>query len=93
MKTIRKEIISILSEHECSLRQISQILRIKEKDVLHHLEHIKKTVSARKNKLIILPATCLECDYIFKDRKKLHKPGRCPRCKKERITEPRYYIK
>jgi hypothetical protein len=35
----------------------------------------------------------LSCDYVFTDRRRLSKPGRCPRCKNEHLADPLYLVK
>lgn len=92
METIRRRMIRFLSERECSVRELSQYLGIREKDVFEHLQHIGCTVAARKWKLKVVPAKCLECSFTFEDRKRFTRPGRCPRCKGEHVADPRYII-
>jgi len=92
-KTIRQQIIDLLEEKKMSVREISQTIRISEKEVYEHLLHIKHSVKLKKKKLRINPFYCLLCDYIFKDRKRLTKPGRCPRCKRSHISPATYWIK
>lgn len=91
-ETIRRKIILLLTEGELTSLELSQRLRISEKEVLIHLPHIKSTVEARKGRFVVAPASCLECGFSFEDRRRLSKPGRCPRCKGEHMTDPRYHI-
>lgn len=93
MATIRKQIIELLKQEECDARMISQQLSIREKEVYDHIPHIIRSVSARGKALTVIAAQCNTCGYQFKDRKKTTKPGRCPKCKKERIDPPRFTIK
>jgi hypothetical protein len=92
MPTIRQQIIDLLEERECSALNVSQILRIREKDVYEHLTHIRKSVAAQHGKLIVVPARCLECGFVFGDRRRVTKPGRCPRCKGEHVQDPTYRV-
>ena len=92
METIRRQIVALLTEDEQSALDISQKLRMREKDVFEHLTHIKKTLSAQKKRLVINPARCLECNYSFESRNRFTKPGRCPRCKGEHIQDPKYRV-
>ncbi|MDM8522645.1 transcriptional regulator [Desulfococcaceae bacterium HSG8] len=92
MPTIRQEMINLLSDGECSAQDISQILSIREKDVYPHLSHIAKSLASQKRKLCTVPPACLSCGFEFKTRKRFTRPGRCPRCKSERIREPRYRV-
>ena len=92
MSTIRQQIIRLLEEAARSPREISQALRIPEKEVAEHLSHIARSVSAQKRKLVTTPARCLECGWVFKNRKRFNRPGRCPHCKSEQIRNPEYQI-
>jgi len=90
MPTIRKEIADLLGKEPLDLREISQILRIREKEVLDHLQHIARSVHPRK--LAMEPAACLQCGFVFKKRERFSTPSRCPLCKSESISPPRYRI-
>ena len=92
MTTIRKQIISLLAHEECDARTLSRQLGIREKEVYAHIPHIIRTVSAMGKTLTVVSAECNTCGYIFRDRKKISKPGRCPKCKNERIDPPRFKI-
>ena len=88
-ETVRQSIITLLEGQTLSAKEISANVRVSEKDVYEHLEHIqkKKTVS-----LAVSPAECRKCGYIFTNRERLRKPGRCPECKGESIQEPLFSI-
>jgi len=92
VKTIRQQIIELLVEQEMSAREISQTVRIREKEVYEHLFHVARSVNTQKKKLVITPSECLGCGYIFKNRKRYTPPGRCPHCKGEHIQNPTYRI-
>ena len=92
MQTIRQQIMSLLKNHEMNAREISKALGIREKTVYEHLEHIRYSIKPQKKKLIIHPFHCLVCDYIFKDRKRLSRPGRCPQCKQGHIEAATFKI-
>lgn len=88
-ETVRHSIITLLEDQTFSAKEISSDVRVSEKDVYEHLEHIqkKKTVS-----LAVSPAECKKCGYQFINRERLRKPGRCPECKRESIQEPLFSI-
>jgi predicted Zn-ribbon and HTH transcriptional regulator len=65
MSTIRPEIIALLSEGEYGAKNISKIVRISEKEVYEHLEHIGRVVKSKKRNVRIIPARCLECGFVF----------------------------
>ncbi len=90
--TIRKEIAQLLSDDDLSARDLSQAIGIREKDVYHHLVHVAHSVAAQGKKLITLPFKCLTCGYVFEERKRYTRPGRCPRCKKAHLEVPLYRV-
>ena len=93
METIRQRMIALLRSEEMSARQLSQAMGIREREVYGHLAHIARSVTAKGEKLIIQPSECLVCGYVFQDRRRFTRPGRCPRCKKSHIQEPRYIVR
>ncbi len=92
MHTIRQQMIILLKEEELSARELSKALGIREKEVYEHLLHIKRSIKIQKKKLIVSPFRCLNCDYIFENRKRLTRPGRCPKCKQGHIDPALYRI-
>ena len=92
METIRQQMIALLIDREMDARELSQTMGIREKEVYEHLPHIARSVAAQKKKLIIRPVRCLACGYVFKERRRFTRPGRCPRCKKSHLDEPKYRI-
>jgi predicted Zn-ribbon and HTH transcriptional regulator len=92
MQTIRQAIINLLSQYEMDARELSQELGIREKEVYDHLVHVGRSVKAEKKRLIIHPSRCLQCGFVFEDRKRFTRPGRCPKCRQSRLLSPRYRI-
>lgn len=88
--TVRREIIDLLREGPLSAREISGRVRIPEKEVVDHLEHIRTATHADGVKLRLTPASCKACGFEFHKRERLTRPGRCPVCRSEQIREPRY---
>jgi transcriptional regulator len=93
METVRQQIIGLLSEEEMSAIDLSQELGIREKEVYEHLPHIARSVAARGKELVICPSLCLKCGYVFKNRKRFTRPGRCPQCKETHLQRPTYEIR
>jgi predicted Zn-ribbon and HTH transcriptional regulator len=92
MHTIRQQIIALLIEEDMSAIELSQELRIPEKEVYTHLPHIARSLAIQGKKLLIQPSRCLNCGYIFRERKRFTRPGHCPRCKATYIQRPAYRI-
>ncbi len=92
MPTIRQKIISLLIDGELSAREISAQVGISEKEVTEHFVHIARSVASQNKRVVISPADCQTCGYVFEDRKRFTRPGRCPRCKKSHVRSPRFRI-
>jgi predicted Zn-ribbon and HTH transcriptional regulator len=87
-ETIRQEIISLLENRAFSAREISACIGVSEKEVYEHLEHIQRTINKKEHNLIVTPSACKKCGFVFKKRERLKKPGKCPVCRHEMITDP-----
>ena len=90
--TKRQEIIKLLSQADFNAREISKAIGVREKEVYDHLLHIEKSAKSKKYNFNVFPSQCSSCGYLFKKRKRLTKPSRCPECKKQRIEPSRFQI-
>jgi transcriptional regulator len=91
-KTIRQQIISLLDGNTLTAKDISADIRISEKEVFEHLEHIRKTVNKAEHRFSMQASVCRKCGFTFRKRDKLRKPGKCPVCRSEIIQEPLFSI-
>jgi predicted Zn-ribbon and HTH transcriptional regulator len=92
-ETVRQAIKTLLERQTLSAREISAIVRIPEKHVLDHLEHIRDTSDKDGKHILLTPAVCRKCGFSFKKRERLAKPGKCPLCRNEHIADPLYTIR
>ncbi len=92
-ETTRQKIISSLEGRVLTARDLSGDVRVSEKEVYEHLQHIQRTISKSEHHLIITPALCKKCGFVFRKRSRLKKPGKCPVCRGEFIKEPFFTIK
>lgn len=98
--TTRERIYELLrkSEKPLTVDDIISLLNLSDmnpKDVYDHLQHIAKSVKARskgKEYLAMDPPVCRKCGFVFKELSKPKKPSKCPRCKSEWISPPRFLI-
>ena len=90
--TIRQNIISLLSGQELDARDLSQELGLKEKEIYEHLVHVEQSVAASRGRFVITPSQCLLCGYVFEDRRRLTRPGRCPQCRRPKLQNPSFRI-
>lgn len=92
-QTPRQRLIELLTGGRLSSRQLAERLGIPEREVEAHLEHVVRSLSRDRSRQFLLePAACGGCGFVFRDRRKLTRPSRCPRCRGEGITAPRYGI-
>ena len=91
--TVRQDLALALRAGPATARDLSKAVGISEKDVADHLVHLAKTLRAHGEKLVITPAECLECGFVFSKREKLERPSRCPQCGKTRLTLPEFAIR
>jgi len=84
--------VVLLESKEMSAQEISTTVGIGEKEVYTHLSHIARSLKPQRKELVIKPAECLKCGYVFKKRKRLTPPSRCPICKSEYTRNPMYRI-
>jgi len=90
--TPRARLAAALREGPASAHELSRRLRISEKDVVHHLEHLARSARGRGERLVIEPAACLACGFVFRRRERTGKPGSCPSCRGTRIAAPRFAL-
>ncbi len=88
--TLRETLKRLLRAAPLSVRELSAQLGLPEKAVLSHLHHLQRSLKGER--LVVEPAVCRQCGFVFRKRERLSKPGRCPRCKGENIEPPRLRI-
>jgi predicted Zn-ribbon and HTH transcriptional regulator len=70
-QTVRQMIIDILLEGPATAKELSARVRIPEKDVLPHLAHIRKSLHHGQQRLVMDPACCRACGFVFQKRERL----------------------
>jgi predicted Zn-ribbon and HTH transcriptional regulator len=92
--TSRQRITEILRGGERSFEELKRELELPTRVLEEHLRHVDKSLKRGSERLRTDPAYCLACGFVFEDRApaRFHAPGRCPRCRSERIAEPRFRI-
>lgn len=92
-RTLRQRMTDLLREQEADALELSQALGVAEKEVYAHLGHIQRSAVAAGAEWVVTPSECLACGYVFADRRRLTRPGRCPRCRHARISRPAFRIR
>lgn len=91
-ETHREALRGALRQGPLTVRELSAAVSLRERDVLSHLEHLDRSLDHTGERLDVEPARCLGCGFLFDERSRLTKPGRCPRCRATRIALPRFVI-
>ena len=91
--TVRQDLALALRGGPATARDLSKAVGVSEKDVADHLVHLAKSLRAHGEELVITPAECLECGFVFARREKLKRPSRCARCSSTRLTLPEFSIR
>ncbi len=92
-RTVRQRMIELLTETRLSSYQLAQLLGIPERRVEEHLPHVVRSLARdRLRQFVLDPSACSVCGFVFRDRTKLTRPSRCPKCRSEAVTAPRYGI-
>ncbi len=73
-------------------KALSQQVSLSERDIPEHLEHLARSLKAAGAKLVVEPARCIACGYVFEDRTRLSAPGQCPECRSARIAPPAFGV-
>lgn len=90
--TVRHALRAALSSELVSAYDLSARVGASEKDVVYHLEHLARTLARENARLVVDPARCESCAFVFKKRDRLSTPSRCPVCRSERISPPRFAL-
>jgi predicted Zn-ribbon and HTH transcriptional regulator len=91
-ETVRKSILALLEDRPCTAMELSAAVRRPEKDVLGHLEHLRRSLRRGNRRLSVSPAGCRACGFVFRKRDRVASPGRCPLCKGESISDPVFRV-
>ncbi|MBW3017363.1 hypothetical protein KY316_03235, partial [Candidatus Woesearchaeota archaeon] len=89
--TRREEIFELLKKGRMSAQDIANMFGCILSDIEEDLMHLAKSVRPRYE-LRMFPAQCKDCGFVYKERSKVKKPSKCPRCRSESISPPLFKI-
>jgi predicted Zn-ribbon and HTH transcriptional regulator len=90
--TVRQRIAELLRGEELTAHEISQRAGVPEREVAEHVRHLEHTFARGPERLRTLAPHCIACGFVFEARGKHTRPSRCPRCKSERLSPPRFRL-
>ena len=91
-QTVRQRFAELLRTEELTAHEISQRASVPEREVASHLRHLEQTLKQSGERLRTLAPECIACGFAFEARQKHSRPSRCPRCKSERLSPPRFRV-
>jgi predicted Zn-ribbon and HTH transcriptional regulator len=80
---------ALLKGQPLCLPDLCQAMDLSPAEALDHLGHLKKSLKSRFG---LKPAYCQGCGFVFKNRSRLNPPGRCPKCRGQRISGPWFFV-
>jgi transcriptional regulator len=89
--TVRRDLVKILSIEPRSVSSVARELGLPRGDAEDHLRHAIRSAEAAGHTIIIEPARCRRCAFVF-GGEKLSKPGKCPECRGTRLYEAQIRI-
>jgi predicted Zn-ribbon and HTH transcriptional regulator len=92
VETIRASLERILRRQPMDTLELAREIGVREAELPEHLEHLERSLRSRGERLSLEAPVCLECDFEFGERRRYTKPGRCPECRRRRITRPVFSI-
>ncbi len=87
----RRHLMELLSGEPKSVSWLARELGMTRGDVEHDLGHLLRSAQAAGHTILVVPARCKSCDFVFSEEK-LSKPGKCPACRGTRLYEPMLQI-
>jgi len=93
-RTPRQQLRGLLRREALSFDALRALLGLAVRRLEEELRHVERSARGRGERLVVEPARCIACGFEFRDReaRHLHAPGRCPRCRSERITAPTFRL-
>ncbi|MFN8603147.1 MAG: transcriptional regulator [Candidatus Binatia bacterium] len=91
-ETARQAIRRLLVEAPRTAHELSALVHLPEKDVGPHLEHLARSLRHGDERLDFDPARCLDCGFVFRDRRRPTRPSACPKCRGQHLAAPVFRI-
>lgn len=89
--TTRERIADRLRKEPATPSGLATEFAITTGSALSHVEHVSQSVRKDGEQLLVVPPECRACGFSAFDDP-LNVPSRCPSCKSESISEPKFLI-
>ncbi len=91
--TKRRQLMDLLRARRWTTYELANALDIPEREVEAHLPHVVRSLARTPGSTFLIePSVCEHCGFRFRTRTRFTRPGRCPTCRSESITAPRFEI-
>ena len=91
--TRREDIMELLKTTDATIKELALRFETTSSVISNDLEHIFKSLKRSESQLLIRPAQCMKCNFVFSNaRKRLSDPSKCPKCHSERIDPQLFKI-
>jgi len=93
-ETSRQRLRRWLEHGKHDFETLRDALALGVRELERELRHVARSVRREGRRLAVEEARCRDCDFVFAGRsdRHLHPPGRCPRCRSQRIAPPRFRL-
>ncbi|TFG34250.1 transcriptional regulator [Candidatus Thorarchaeota archaeon] len=96
MLTRREEITRYLeaAEYPITAQDLCERLGLKKRSIIYEdIDHIARSVKHEGKEVIVRPASCGKCHFVFSKIHSAKAPTKCPKCKSEWILAPAFLIR
>jgi len=96
MLTRREEIARLLesAEQPMTAQDICDILDLEKRSIVYDdIDHIARSVRNQGKEVVVKPASCGKCHYVFRVKGSAKAPTKCPKCKSEWLLAPAFLIR
>jgi len=90
-RTTRERMTDRLRERSLSTSALAREFDVRPADALDHVRHIARSLAETDEQLLVAPPECQDCGFDGFDDP-ANRPSRCPECKSETVSEPRFRI-
>ena len=93
-ETPRQRLARWLAEAELDFETLQTALGLGVRALERELRHVERSARRDGQRLAVIEPRCLACGFAFVGRaaRHLHPPGRCPRCRGQRMAPPRFRL-
>ncbi len=93
-ETVRQRLARWLTRGEHDFDDLRVAFELSARDLEDALRHVERSARGKGMRLRVKGPECRDCGFGFpgRERRHLHPPSHCPKCKGERITSARFRI-